>query len=225
MITLITPTADRPAAWPHLERWIARQTVPYAQWIVVDDGVNPAPLTMGQEHIRRKRSETGGASLAMNILAAIPHVRGEQVVIVEDDDYYRATHLQVCAGGLRQHRATGCRWLNYYNLNIRSWMRIKNACAALCNTALHVSLLPHLQQAALQALEQNIYHIDRLFWQRVGTAGLHDVETVIGIKGLPGTPGIGIGHQPDRAGWQPDLRGRKLRHWLGDDAAFYNAQI
>src|SRR5687768_6841694 len=52
VITVITPTADRPAAWPLAERWMARQTVQPDQWIVADDGIAPAPLTMGQQHIR-----------------------------------------------------------------------------------------------------------------------------------------------------------------------------
>ena len=56
---------------------MARQTRQPDQWIVADDGVAPAPLTGGQQHVRRQRKETGGASLAMNLLAAIPHVRAE----------------------------------------------------------------------------------------------------------------------------------------------------
>lgn len=218
-VTLITPTADRPAAWPLIERWMAAQTVRPTQWVVADDGEHPAPLTMGQTHIRRPRTHTGGASLAHNILAAIPHVTGDAVLIVEDDDYYRSGHIEVCTEELRKNAAAGCRWLNYYNLQAGGWRRIKNACAALCNTALRAEALPLLDEAANDALDQGIYHVDRLFWQRVGYAGLHDRETVVGIKGLPGMPGIGIGHKQD-AKWNRD-RGAKLREWLGDDARCY----
>lgn len=220
MITLITPTADRPEAISRCERWIAQQTIKFDQWIVADDGNTPATLTMGQEHIVRPRTAEGGASLANNILAALPHVRGDVVVIIEDDDAYRPNHLQVCADRLRQHGATGCTWLNYYNLDFKAWRRIKNSCAALCNTAFRVEHLPQLELAARYALERGEYHIDRYFWRAVGNAGLHEEETVIGIKGLPGIKGIGIGHRPGK-GWIPDQSGKKLREWLGEDARHY----
>lgn len=220
MITVITPTADRPAAWPLAERWMAGQTLQPDQWIVADDGIEPAPLTMGQMHVRRPRKETGGASLAMNLLAAIPHVTGNIVLICEDDDYYRPGHIAVCVERLRKHRAAGCTWLNYYNLRLRSWKRIRNSCAALCNTAMRAECLPVLEQSAKDAMAQGIYHIDRLFWRKAGTAGLHERETVIGIKGLDGMPGIGIGHKPG-PGWRRDPAGNKLREWLGEDAAAY----
>lgn len=217
MITVITPTADRPAAWPHAERWMARQTVQPDQWIVVDDGHEAAPLTMGQEHIRRERTHEGGASLAMNILAAIPRVRGDVVLIVEDDDYYRANHIETCLRHLETHKATGGVWLNYYNVAHRRWRRMRNSCAALCNTAMQAECLPMLECAAREAMARRIYHVDRLFWEQAKD-GLHEEETVIGIKGLPGLAGIGIGHRP--AGWSKD-DGAKLREWIGEDAKFY----
>lgn len=219
-VTLITPTADRPAAWPHIERWMARQSVRPTQWIVADDGECAAPLTMGQTHIRRPRTHTGGASLAHNILAALPHVTGEAVLVIEDDDYYLRNHVELNVHLLRQHAVVGCRWLNYYNLQVRGWMRIKNACAALCNTALRASALPLLTEAAQEALDEGIYHVDRLLWRRAGYAGLHDRETVVGMKGLPGMPGIGIGHKRS-ARWNLDRGAVKLREWLGQDARYY----
>jgi hypothetical protein len=58
------------------------------------------------------------------------------VVIMEDDDAYKPQHLETCLRHLERHKATGCVWLNYYNLKFRKWRRIRNSCAALCNTAL-----------------------------------------------------------------------------------------
>lgn len=222
MITVITPTADRPAAWPLAERWMSRQTVQPDQWIVADDGEQAAPLTMGQLHLRRARKETGGASLAMNVLAALPHISGDVVIVWEDDDFYRANHIETCLKRLQRHRATGCTWLNYYNLQAKAWRRISNSCAALCNTAFRAECTPQMQRAAEQAMERGIYHIDRLFWRQVGTAGLHEQETVIGIKGLPGLAGIGIGHRPDGK-WKADPSRAKLREWLGQDADAYGS--
>lgn len=196
------------------------QTLQPDQWIVADDGVIPAPLTMGQLHIRRERRETGGASLAMNILAAIPHVTGDYVVVMEDDDAYLPQHLETCVKRLENHKATGCVWLNYYNLRHRKWRRIRNSCAALCNTAFRRECLPMLADAAREAMALGMYHVDRLFWKRVGAEGLHEEETVIGLKGLAGIEGIGIGHRPGH-GWRPDPAGKKLREWIGEAAGHY----
>jgi hypothetical protein len=77
-----------------------------------------------------------------------------------------------------------------------------------------------LADAAREAIDLGIYHVDRLFWQRVGPDGLHEDETVIGLKGLPGMKGIGIGHRPG-AGWHPDPAGKKLREWIGEAADYY----
>lgn len=220
MITVITPTADRPAAWPLAERWMRAQTRQPDQWIVVDDGIEAAPLTMGQTHIRRERKETGGASLARNILAAIPEVKGQFVVIWEDDDALRPNHIEVCVERLRKYSAVGCTWLDYYNLEHSCWRTMRNKCAALCNTAMRRDQLPLLKQAAKRALRRDMYHVDRFFWQLANRAGLHEQRTVVGIKGLPGMPGIGIGHRPT-ANWHPDPTGAKLREWLGEDAAAY----
>lgn len=221
-VSLITPTSDRPEAIRLCERWMARQTVKFDQWIVADDGKTPARLTMGQTHIRRERRETGGASLARNILAAIPRVTGDVIVIVEDDDFYRPDHIAVCVERLKKTSATGCKMLRYYNMQLKAWRTIRNSCAALCNTAFHVKHLTDLEAAAHEALERGEYHVDRYFWRRVGDAGLHDQETVIGMKGLPGSAGIGIGHKTG-PGWRPDQRGEKLREWLGKDAEAYRA--
>ena len=42
--------------------------------------------------------------------------------------------------------------------------------------------------------------------------------TVIGLKGLPGRPGLGVGHRPKtRDDWQYDEDYAKLIEWLGAD--------
>jgi len=218
LITLITPTADRPVAFALCERWMARQTVAFDQWIVVDDGNTSVTPTMGQLHIKRPRVFEGGESLANNILSAIPHVRGDVVLIIEDDDWYAPNHIALSLCKLEKQKAAGCRWMNYYHLKY-GWRRIKNACSTLSNTAFRGEMLPLLDRAAHEAIKQRIYHIDRLFWDAAGHDGLHDTVTVIGMKGLPGMPGIGIGHQPQ--GYTPDPGHNILKKWIGEDASCY----
>lgn len=223
MITVITPTSDRPAAWPLCERWMAAQTVRPTQWIVADDGAAPAPLTAGQQHLRRPRTGEGGKSLAANLLAAIPHVRGDVVLIVEDDDFYRPDHIATQLRWLERHDATGCSELDYYNLQRRRWLSMANGagrCAALCNTALRAELLPVLALACERVLAAGagFYGVDALFWKAIGPEGLHRDRTVVGIKGLPGRAGIGMGHRPGRR-WHRDPGWLMLRAWVGEEAA------
>jgi hypothetical protein len=224
VISVITPTSDRPAAWPLAERWMARQTVQPAQWIVADDGAHAAPLTAGQLHLRRPFAGRGAHSLAANLLAAIPHVRGDVVLIAEDDDYYRPDHIATQLRHLERFDATGGTWLDYYNLRHRRWRTLRNRCAALCNTAFRAAYLPVLAQAceAVLARADGYYGVDALFWDAMGTEGLHEDRTVVGLKGLPGSAGIGMGHRPGR-GWQRDPAWRQLRAWLGEDAQAYIA--
>lgn len=219
MITLITPTADRPAAFALCERWVQSQTIQWDQWLVVDDGHEPVKCTLGQEHIKRKRNGEGNLSLIGNILEAIPRVRGDRIVIVEDDDYYKPHHLADCIARLEHGPAAGSTWLYYYNIAVMGWRIIKNPGAALACTALRDDSLPLLEKAANRAKEENSYHIDGNFWRMVGHQYLHDAVTVIGMKGLPGRKGLGVGHKRD--GWTDDIGTQRLRQWLGEDAAAY----
>lgn len=226
-ITLITPTADQPQGMALAEYYMQRQTLAFDQWIVADDGNVPAQLTLGQQHIVRPREHEGGRSLAANILAALPHAVGDIIVIVEHDDYYAPNHLEVCASYLAMGvSACGSGNLRYYNLPNRCWRVMRNQGSALCNTALTRDALPHLEAAAQTAFAQNIIGLDGNFWRRLMNGNVpcvvHDTDTVVGIKGLPGRTGLGIGHRPNPHQWQKDANWQRLRHWLGDaDAQAY----
>lgn len=222
-ISVITPTADRPRGIELCERWMARQTVQPDEWIVADGGQNPAPLTMGQVHLHEP-GPPGAANLAGNLLRALDAVTGDMVVIVEDDDYYRPTHIEECARGLQAHPVYGCRYLLYVNVQHRCWIQMGNRGAALCQTAFRRSEIPAMRRAAKRAIETGTFCIDGIFWQ--GREALaRGPQTVIGIKGLPGTPGLGIGHRPKvnsaRRPWQPDPNLDQLRRLIGADAEAY----
>jgi glycosyltransferase involved in cell wall biosynthesis len=220
-ITLITPTADQPLGMMLAEQYIARQTVGFHEWIVADDGTVPARLTMGQKHLVRKREHEGGRSLAGNMLAALPHVTGDIVVMIEHDDWYSPLHLATSLQRLQDAKATGNGFQRYYNVHVRCFRLMKNVGSALCNTAFTADLIPAMQQAAKAAFQQGGYGVDRLFWDSL-TSGkdVHDIETVVGIKGLPGRPGLGMGHRPDK-GWSLDPQLVTLREWIGDDVENY----
>lgn len=219
-VTLITPTADQPIGIALLEQYMNRQTVPFDQWIVADDGTAPATLTMGQDHIVRPRQYEGARSLAGNMLEALPEVRNGIVIIVEHDDWYAPNHIEVCLQQLQHASAVGSIWQRYYNVGNRHWRVMRNIGSALCNTALRAPLLPNMARAAEHAFKHDKIGVDRLFWESVA-GNVHNINTVVGIKGLPGRKGLGMGHKPPDSKWNHDPELAKLREWIGQDADLY----
>jgi len=221
MLTLITPTCDRPVGIALCERWMTRQTIQPDQWIVADGGQTPARLTMGQDHVWQK-APAGAGNLAGNILAGIDAARGDMVLIIEDDDYYHADHLAHCVERLKFADACGFGWLHYYHVAARRWIKLPNTGSALCQTGLRRKLLPALASAAKAAARAGDYRIDGRFWAG-RTALAMGRQTVVGIKGLPGTVGLGVGHRPFASGraWIEDPEGRILSQWIGADAEPY----
>lgn len=220
-ISLITPTADQPTGIALAERFIARQTVKPDEWIVADDGETPATLTMGQVHIVRKRQHEGGRSLASNMLAALEVATGDLIIIIEHDDWYAPDHIETCVQRLKAGGATGSINQRYYNVEHRSYRLMKNIGSALCNTAFTSDHKKGMKRAAEKAFRDGRICVDRYFWDALPRSywDIHSVDTVVGIKGLPGRKGLGLGHRPDHR-WTDD-DGTVLRQWVGDDADEY----
>src|SRR5690606_22806587 len=125
--------------------------------------------------------------------------------------------------GLATQSAYGCPTLNYFNVAHRCYVEMRNRGSALCQTAFCRELVPDMRKAAEQSMAARDFGIDRRFWaprQRMATGP----QTVIGIKGLPGTAGLGIGHRPQSSRgklWRSDPQFSTLRKWIGDDADAY----
>lgn len=224
-VSVITPTADQPTGMRYLEGFMARQTVQPDEWIVADDGLEPARLTMGQTHIVRKRVAEGGASLAGNMLAALERVTGDVVIVFEHDDHYQPDHIETCLRNLEGYKATGSVWQRYYNVEHRCWIVMRNIGSALCNTAFTADRIPAMQAACQSAIARRSYGVDRLFWDSLPASekNITDTYTVTGIKGLPGRKGLGLGHRPKTSNrkWADDPKLVKLREWVGDDVVLY----
>lgn len=224
-ISIVTPTADQPTGLRLLEGYVARQTLQPFEWIVSDDGTQPARLTAGQLHLTRQRTAEGAASLAGNLLAALERVSGDVVAVFEHDDWYRPDHLAVQMAQLRGSRkAAGAGQQRYYNLAARKFIVMRNVGSALCNTVFTVDLIPAMQAACRRAQQRDSYGIDRMFWDSLSIRhkAVHGTDTVVGIKGLPGRPGLGLGHRPDnRPGWKADPELKQLAEWVGADAEAY----
>jgi glycosyltransferase involved in cell wall biosynthesis len=221
-LSIITPTCDQPLGMMLAERYVARQTLQPDEWIVADDGIVPARLEAGQTHIVRKRVYEGGQSLAGNMLAALERATGDVIVVIEHDDWYAPNHLELCAERLLKAQATGCGWQRYYNVHHKCHRLMKNRGSALCNTAFRRGLLPRMQEMAHKAFRERQIGLDRMFWDslRPDICDIHDQHSVVGIKGLPGRPGLGLGHRPDDR-WTADPRMETLRQWIGEDVENY----
>lgn len=225
MLTLLTATGARPAAWALCERWMARQD--YAgpvRWIIVDDGAEPQPVTFQREGwqlvlIRPSPHWSAGQNTqARNLLKGLAAVdTADRLVIIEDDDWYSPDWLSTVAQELEHAELVGERLARYYNVQQRRGRQLSNTGhASLCSTAMRGSAL----QAFAAACRSRPQFIDLELWRGATSRHLFDGHRVVGIKGLPGRGGIGMGHAPDFRG-QPDPSGELLEMWVGPDAGAY----
>jgi len=222
VLSLITPTGGRPAAFRLLERYIADQTYTgMVEWIVVDDG--PAPMTItGPKLIRAPRvirrepcwTPRGGPTLVANLAAGLREARGEKILFIEDDECYLPRYLENMEAALDRHQIAGQVPARYYNVRTRTYRVLSNEThASLCQTGIRRELVePFL--GMLQALPNPF--LDIPLWRRFGPDGLSfGAADVVSIKGMPGRPGIGAGHRPSGVSWNRDPDCVELRSWVG----------
>lgn len=225
MLTLLTATGARPAAWALCERWMARQD--YAgpvRWIIVDDGPEPQPVTFRREGwqlvlVRPSPHWLPGQNTqARNLLKGLAAVGPEErLVIIEDDDWYAPDWLTTVAAELEHAELVGENRARYYNVAQRRGRQLANTGhASLCSTAMRGAALRDLADAC----QSRPKFIDLELWRRPRHRRLFGGHRVVGIKGLPGRGGIGMGHEPDFKG-EADVSGDLLRHWVGADAEVY----
>lgn len=225
MLQLLTATGCRPEAFALCERWMAAQTYTgQVTWIIVDDGVEPTPITRSpkgwtQVVIRpmpywRPGQNTQARNLLKGLAAVDPRF---PVLIIEDDDHYAPDWLATVAQALERAELVGeCR-ARYYNIAQRKGRQLRNeGHASLCATAMRGAAIETFRRCC----ERSPKFIDLELWRRHRSRHLFTGYRVVGIKGLPGRGGIGMGHRDDfRGEFDPD--GALLRQWVGDDARFY----
>lgn len=194
-----------------------------AKWLVVDD-CDPAshvPTTrFDTEVIRpdwswRPGMNTQSRSMA-RLLRDVP--RDASVVVLEDDDAYLPGHLDAMVAALEHHDLVGEREARYYNVATRRWKSMRGLRhSSLAATACRGEALKLLKSICENGRQR---FIDLRLWKTYsGTKQLLDTANVVGIKGLPGRPGIGAGHRAGRNPFgRPDDTG-KLAEWIGEERA------
>jgi hypothetical protein len=239
MLSLVTTTRSRPVSFGLVEGWIARQTYkePY-QWLVVNDGPKPYEYTMGQEVVARKprrRMKTASGkwvdeiSVVANWLEAIPKIRGDKVIVVEDDDWLHPTYLETMDRALDEVDVAGISFDLYFKVQSRKYRRMGNAYhASLAATAFRSSVLPVVERCCrVLCAQNNSVFVDMYLWAEAEP--MHGLRTRliqnkasdgrayhVGLKQMPGAPGLGGGHSDDGA---PDPQMAMLVEWMGQQDA------
>lgn len=221
MITLITPTGDRPEAWDLCKRWMRAQTTSLpVRWVIVDDGSTPSDMSGTPEdweivvlYPHPKWSKGSGSTQARNLLTAKPFVGpDDSVLIIEDDDYYHPDWIDRAAVMLQTADLVGLANMAYFNVAHMTYRRCGNlGHSCLCATGMKGEALTRFWEV----LGVNQNYIDVELWRTfLGDKTISaKYDLVVGIKGLPGRLGIGIGHRmvtgvSDTA---------KLRELVGDE--------
>lgn len=223
MITIITPTGDRPEAFELTRKWVASQTRQPDQWIVVDDGKEPLPdyLRIGIDYIRREPKEKEGHTLVLNMKEAVKHIRGDMILIFEDDDWYGPAYVETMAHYLENYDLVGESYARYYHLPSMKCRRIGNAHhASFCQTGFTSKILPIFKAC----LEGDPY-IDARLWKTIDMNKYLIVDTEdtlklhCSLKGLKGRKGIGSGHNQDSGYYHVDVGLQFLFKWVGEENA------
>jgi len=229
MITAITPTGDRTESFELCRKWMASQTRQVDQWIVVDDGFEPLPksLQKGIEYVRRIPEEGEGHTLTKNLEVALPLIKGDKILIIEDDDWYGPTYVKTMDDLLSKHPLVGEMLARYYFVPTMKCRRIANTKhASLCQTGFRKELLPLFKKC----LDGNPY-VDSRFWGAYGKGHLIDdkndeLHLHCSTKGMKGRKGIGTGHNDESRYYQPDLGLQNLVKWVGlENAKIYMKHV
>lgn len=227
-VTVITCTGGRPEAFRLCIEFVDSQMYGGGfQWIIVDDSgqKQDRPLVRFERSIIIRpphRWQPGMNTLAANILAALPHIEYDRILFVEDDDRYPPDYVFRMASALEDAALVGGAPARYYHVGVRKYRHLGNTHhASLCETAMRREVLPTLKKICESP---NSQFIDVRLWETwQGSKKLIPDSGVIGMKGMPGRPGIGIGHRPEiqRSEWYDDGNLATLRRWIGDDVKLY----
>lgn len=222
---ILTPTGLRPQGLALLGEYLNAQTYTGPlTWVIVDDcdPVSRVPTVrdgITVEHVRPHwRWKPGDNTQAACMRAGLAKVPEDAaLMIMEDDDIYLPKHIESSLRALERFELVGEIDSRYYNVATQHWQVLKGRFhASMASVA--------CQGAALETLREvcatNKTMLDVILWKTFkGKKCLRTSSNVVGVKGMPGRPGIGVGHRV-RFG-KPDI-GDKLGQWTGSYADNYD---
>ena len=216
-VCLLTATGDRPQQLSRSRFYVERSvTACEVEWVVVDDGVTPFNPG-GCRYLRR--TPDGPGSIARNILWGIPHCDGDYVLIWEDDDWYSPLRIQAQTERLAKVPMHGWGQTMYYHVGTHRYIVFDNMQhSAFFETGFQRK---QLESFVPFIASSNKQFLDLLLWRTFAGTGTVEPSQrrCVGIKGLPGRPGL-AGHV-GRKEYRSDPRHRVLVRTVGDDARWY----
>lgn len=226
-ISIITPTADRYFCIKRLAYYLTRQTfIGDIQWIVTDSGsiseFNSFEVNFRTDYKYLGHIKKPHKSFCKNMLDALSRVKYEKIIVMEDDDWYHPTYIETMWERLHKKDLIGEIPATYYHIKDQSYRILPNVDrASMCQMGFRsvvISILKHI-------LEQQNAFVDIQLWRYYSSKfrkELYNSRLSIGIKGMPGNPGIGIGHRPTDVHRTKDKNFQKLEEWIGkEDTNFY----
>lgn len=230
MLTLITLTGDRQWAFSLCEKYMARQTVGWGNWLVIDDGHEPTVTTLDQQVIRLSPGLPPKESFRRNMQVALSHggsvPRGDKILFIEDDDWYSRWHIELMNAQLDNCVLAGEGRAKYYNVKQRKFLvHPNNAHASLCQTGFKGDDIRRLALSYLTTASAPEM-LDGHIWKRAGVVDtikrLNPTSTTtVGIKGAPGRGGLGGHHVELPPQYRDDADASVLKLWLAEDAHHY----
>jgi len=230
-ITIITPTADRAFCLSRLSYYLKRQTfIGDIQWIVSDSG-HPQQEPICDividfaEHMEYKYIgyiKKPHKSFCRNMLDALSRVKYDKIIVMEDDDWYHPTYVEIQFERLNNYNLVGEIPAIYYNIKDQSYRILGNTNrASMCQMGFKSNVISTL----IMILNQQSAFVDIQLWEYYSykfKKQLYNTRLCIGIKGMPGNPGIGIGHRLTDVHRKKDKNWQKLEEWIGkEDTNFY----
>ena len=197
MLSVLTPTGARPEAFARCVEMMQAQTLRgRVRWVIVDDGPEAMPTPKINDwqivHIRPTPLwEPGQNTQARNILEGLGFC-SDRVAIVEDDDQYAGWWLERVSFWLDQDDLVGEAPSIYRHLNGNEKTMTNTNHASLCATAFKGGVV---RSALIDICKQHDKMIDVKLWRACKGKLYPQKGGVVGIKGYPGRPGIGVGHK------------------------------
>lgn len=175
---------------------------------------------MGQGVVKRKPNKKDALpSICLNWLTAIPHIKGDKLIVCEDDDFYHETWIETLAPLLDQKRLVGVKGDLYFKLKDRQYQIKGNIThASLAATAFKAEMLSFVERCKLH---KSVF-IDMFLWAE-GTSENNNWTLIpnrakdgralhVGMKQMPGLTGLGFGHTDPGAS---DPQFTMLAKWIG----------
>jgi len=209
MLDIITPSGDRPIQFSLCIEWMKRQKFDgKVHWIIVDDSIKEhyetpeMPFNWEVTHLKIKNKGLKRSSQPENVFLALNYVKYDNIVMIEDDDYYCPEWLEICNNNLLSYDISGRESVIQYNIKNRTyWDKsyLVKRTNAMAQTSFKSKYIPRLKEICVKHAEDFDPLLDHHLWcsveeNRKFFLKKDEKEYVVGIKGLPGRGGMSNKH-------------------------------